>query len=48
MYHIFRFANADGALTATKRGGIPALPYKEEVEAFLAKNEAKLTGGIRN
>lgn len=47
LYHIFRFANAVGALTTTARGGIPALPYKEEVTTFLTKNETKLTGGIR-
>jgi fructokinase len=33
---IARFANAVGALTTTKRGAIPALPTRAEVEAFLA------------
>lgn len=36
LHEIFRFANAVGALTTTKYGGIPALPYKEEVEKFMA------------
>lgn len=30
-----RFANAVGALTVTREGAIPSLPYKQEVEAFL-------------
>lgn len=30
-----RFANAVGALTTTKRGAIPALPTREQVEDFL-------------
>lgn len=30
-----RFANAVGALTVTKEGAIPSLPYAKEVEAFL-------------
>lgn len=30
-----QFANAVGALTVTKAGAIPSLPYLEEVEAFL-------------
>lgn len=30
-----RFANAVGALTVTRRGAIPSLPRREEVEAFL-------------
>ncbi len=30
-----RYANAVGALTATKRGAIPALPSKQQVESFL-------------
>jgi fructokinase len=33
---IARFANAVGAITTTKRGAIPALPTRAEVEAFLA------------
>lgn len=31
-----RFANAVGSLTTTKKGGIPALPVLEEVEAYLS------------
>lgn len=34
---ICRFANAVGAMTATKRGAIPALPERTAVEAFLAE-----------
>jgi fructokinase len=33
---IARFATAMGALTTTRRGAIPALPTRAEVEAFLA------------
>ncbi|HXH02553.1 MAG TPA: PfkB family carbohydrate kinase [Candidatus Competibacteraceae bacterium] len=33
---MLRFANACGALTATRRGAIPALPDRAEVEAALA------------
>lgn len=33
---IARFANAVGAITATKKGAIPALPTRAEAEAFLA------------
>jgi len=33
-----RYANAVGALTATKQGVIPSLPTAAEVEAFLAKH----------
>ncbi|HEX9012955.1 MAG TPA: PfkB family carbohydrate kinase [Anaerolineaceae bacterium] len=36
----FRFANAAGALTATRQGVIPALPTAEEVEGFLAVQES--------
>lgn len=35
---ILRYANATGALTATKQGVIPALPARNEVEAFLKRN----------
>jgi len=35
---ILHFANAVGALTATRKGVIPALPTREAVEAFLAAN----------
>ncbi|HIW74554.1 MAG TPA: carbohydrate kinase [Firmicutes bacterium] len=31
-----RYANAVGSLTTTKKGGIPALPSPDEVEAYLA------------
>jgi len=47
LYHIFKFANAVGALTTTKRGGIPALPYREEVTTFLTKNEVELARRYR-
>ena len=33
--YIVRFANAAGALATTKRGAIPALPDREDVERFL-------------
>ncbi|MCL6627352.1 MAG: carbohydrate kinase, partial [Alicyclobacillus shizuokensis] len=41
--HALRFANAAGALTATKRGAIPALPSEAEVWAWLNS----LTGAPR-
>jgi fructokinase len=34
-----RFANAVGAITSLKRGAIPALPTKEEVEEFLVNRK---------
>ena len=37
LLEILRFANAVGALTSLKRGAIPAMPTKEEVNIFLAK-----------
>jgi sugar/nucleoside kinase (ribokinase family) len=37
MRKILRFANAAGALTATKKGVIPSLPTKREVEEFMAR-----------
>ncbi len=37
LHEILRFANAVGALTTTRRGAIPALPRRQEVEAFLAQ-----------
>ncbi|MFN8377937.1 MAG: PfkB family carbohydrate kinase [Anaerolineae bacterium] len=33
---IARFANAVGAITTTKKGAIPALPTRQQAEAFLA------------
>ena len=36
-----RFANAVGALTVTKPGAIPSLPYLKEVESFINKHEHK-------
>jgi sugar/nucleoside kinase (ribokinase family) len=36
---ILRYANAVGALTATKQGVIPALPSAEEVDRFLADKQ---------
>lgn len=35
LRRILRFANAAGALTCTRRGAIPALPTRAEVEALL-------------
>jgi len=35
MENILRFANAAGALTATKRGVIPSLPTQEDLRIFL-------------
>ena len=35
MSEILRFANAVGGLTTTRRGAIPGLPTRSEVEAFL-------------
>ena len=34
-----RYANAAGAITATKKGVIPSLPYAREVEAFLSAQD---------
>jgi fructokinase len=36
---IARFANACGALTTTRKGAIPALPTRAQVEAFLAVHD---------
>jgi fructokinase len=38
LRRILRYANAVGALTATKQGVIPALPTAAEVNQFLAQN----------
>ena len=35
LYAVTKFANAVGALCATRRGGVPAMPRKNEVEEFL-------------
>lgn len=35
---IVRFATAAGALTSTKRGALPALPFKADVDDFLSIN----------
>jgi len=35
MEGILRFATAAGALTSTKRGALPAIPFRKEVELFL-------------
>ena len=37
MEEILRFASAAGALTATRKGVIPSLPTKKEIEEFLGK-----------
>lgn len=37
MHHILRRANAAGALCATRRGGIPALADREELDAFMGE-----------
>jgi fructokinase len=34
---VLKFAAAAGALTATKRGALPAIPYRDEVDRFLEK-----------
>ena len=36
---LLTFANAVGALTATKAGVIPALPNKKDVEIFLGERK---------
>ncbi|MCJ7715187.1 MAG: PfkB family carbohydrate kinase [Anaerolineales bacterium] len=37
IYEFLRYANAVGALTSLKRGAIPAMPDRKEVEDFLMK-----------
>ncbi len=37
-----RYANAVGALTATKRGAIPAMPIAAEVDAFLVEQSTTI------
>ncbi|PIP12521.1 MAG: carbohydrate kinase, partial [bacterium (Candidatus Stahlbacteria) CG23_combo_of_CG06-09_8_20_14_all_40_9] len=34
LHKIFRFANAVAALSVTRYGGIPSLPFREEIESF--------------
>lgn len=47
LTHIVRFANALGALTATRKGAMAALPTRPAVEAFLnAQEAAPVAGGI--
>lgn len=38
---VVKFANAVGALTVTKEGAIPSLPYSNEVEFFIKKQEIR-------
>jgi fructokinase len=38
LVDILRFANAAGALAVTRRGAIPALPTRAEIDAFLTKH----------
>lgn len=40
MRQILAYANASGSLTATKKGGIPAIPTKAEIEACLGLPES--------
>lgn len=35
LEQVLKFAAAAGALTATKRGALPAIPYRQEVDHFL-------------
>ena len=37
MEEILKFANAAGALAAMKKGAIPSLPTKKQIEEFLSK-----------
>ncbi len=39
---VLRFANAVGALTTTRRGAIPALPTRAQVEALIAARIARI------
>ncbi|HEY3342445.1 MAG TPA: PfkB family carbohydrate kinase, partial [Anaerolineae bacterium] len=39
LYEALRFANAVGALTCTRRGAIPALPTRAEVDRFMQLNK---------
>jgi len=40
LTYALRLANAAGALTVTRRGAIPALPTRAEIDAFLATADA--------
>ncbi|MFN2304252.1 MAG: carbohydrate kinase family protein [Anaerolineales bacterium] len=39
LSNIVRFATAAGALTSTKRGALPALPFKSDVEDFIRSHK---------
>ncbi len=41
---VVRFANAVGAITVTREGAIPSLPYASEVESFITN----LNGSVVN
>jgi fructokinase len=41
LSRVFRYASAVGAMTATKHGVIPALPYADQVDAFLKNHPEK-------
>jgi len=40
MREILKFANAAGALTATKKGVIPSLPTKRQIEKFISRSSS--------
>lgn len=46
LHEAIAFANAVGALTVTKEGAIPSLPYLSEVERFIALNPGFSNGGM--
>lgn len=48
MREILRFANASGALTATKKGVIPSLPTRKQIEQFLHNSTNKPAGNEIN
>ena len=39
IFEAARFGNAGGALSVTKLGTAPAMPYRNEIDAFLAQNK---------
>lgn len=41
LFEIIQAANAIGAITCTKAGAIPALPHRDEIDAFMAKMAVK-------